>query len=482
MESGGRLAAAYDAIVVGSGPNGLCAAIVLAQTGRSVLVVEANDYIGGGLHSAELTEPGFLHDVCSAVHPLAAATNFFRSLPLKSHGLEWIQPTLPLAHPLDSGSAAVLDQAIERTGYVDRDGSIHAVDQSYMRLVRPIVTHWRAIERDVLGPIGVPHHPLVTLGFGIKALQPASLLARLALRSTESRALFAGLAAHSFLPLNAWGTSAVALILAAAGHVAGWPIPARGSGAIARALTSYLRSLGGAIVTGWCVRSLDELPSAPMVLCDIGPHALAEIAGSRLPLNFRKALQRYHYGAAAFKIDWALREPIPWRNPACRKAGTVHLGGTFEEIALSESAPARGGHAAKPFVLLSQPSLFDSSRAPSGKHTAWGYCHVPNSSNINMTAQIEAQIERFAPGFKDLILARSIRNPTGLEKANANLVGGDIAGGKTDLAQLLFRPTMRNYRTPARGLYLCSASTPPGAGVHGLCGFYAAKAAVADFR
>jgi phytoene dehydrogenase-like protein len=473
--------ATYDAVIVGSGPNGICAAIALARTGRSVLVVEANSFIGGSLHSAELTEPGFIHDVCSAVHPLAVGTSFFRSLPLESHGLQWIQPSLPLAHPLDSGNAAVLDQSLERTGHIDGDGVLRAPDQSYMQLMRPILKHWHAIEQDVLAPIGLPHHALATLRFGAKALQPASRLARIWLRSTESRALFAGIAAHSLLPLTAWGTSAVALVLGAAGHLSGWPIPMGGSRSIARALASYLRSLGGEIVTGWRVRSLEELPPAPMVLCDIGPHALAEIAGSRLPLDFRRALQRYRYGTAAFKLDWALRAPIPWRNAACGRAGTVHIGGTFEEIVDSENAPARGVHAPKPFVLLSQPSLFDSSRAPHGSHTGWAYCHVPNASNIDMTAAIEAQIERFAPGFRDLIVARSVRSPADLERGNANLVGGDIAGGSTNLRQLLRRPTWRAYRTPARGLYLCSASTPPGAGVHGLCGFFAAQAALKDF-
>jgi phytoene dehydrogenase-like protein len=345
----------------------------------------------------------------------------------------------------------------------------------------PILKHWRAIQRDVLGPIGIPQHPLVMLRFGVKALQPASVLARLALRSVELRALFGGIAAHSFLPLTDWGTSAVALVLGAAAHFAGWPIPMGGARSIALALASYLRSLGGVIVTGWRVRTIEELPPAPIILCDVGPHALAEMAGSRLPFNFRRTLQRYRYGSAAFKVDWALREPIPWRSAACGRAGTVHLGGALEEILNSESAPARGVHAAKPFVLLAQPSLFDSSRAPQGRHTAWAYCHVPNASKIDMTAIIEAQVERFAPGFRDLILARAVRSPADLERENANLVGGDIAGGSPNLRQLLARPTVRAYRTPARGLYLCSASTPPGAGVHGLCGYFAARAALKDF-
>ena len=348
--------------------------------------------------------------------------------------------------------------------------------------IESIVKHWDAIERDVLGPIRIPRHPLATLPFAFKALQPASMFARWFLRSVEARALFGGLAAHSFLPLTAWGTSAVVFVLAAAGQVAGWPIPKGGSRSIALALASYLRSLGGTITTGWRVRSLDELPTAPIILCDIGPHALAEIAGARLPAGFQRALKGYRYGAAAFKLDWALREPIPWRDAACRRAGTVHIGGTLEEIIESESAPARGLHAAKPFVLLSQPSLFDASRAPEGKHTAWAYCHVPNGSTLDMTTQIEAQVERFAPGFRAVILARSVRTPTDLERDDANLVGGDIAGGSVDLRQLLLRPTWRQYRTPTRGLYLCSASTPPGAGVHGLCGFYAAKAALRGFR
>jgi phytoene dehydrogenase-like protein len=474
------MTANYDALVIGSGPNGLCAAITLARAGRSVLVVEASSHIGGGLHSAELTEPGFIHDVCSAVHPLAVATSFFRSLPLESHGLEWIQPDLPLAHPLDLGQSAVLDRSLARTGYIDRDGALHAPDQGYVRLMQPFVKHWAAIERDVLPPIGIPRHPLTALHFALNAVQPASWLARHALQSAESRALFAGIAAHSFLPLTNWGTSAVALVLAAAGHVAGWPIPKGGSRSIALALASYLRSLGGVIATGWRVRSLEELPSAPMIFCDLGPAALAQIAASLLPDGFRRALERYRYGAAAFKLDWALREPIPWQNSACRRAGTVHVGGALEEMIESERAPAKGFPPAIPFVLLSQPSLFDSSRAPPGKHTAWAYCHVPNGCNIDMTSRMEAQVERFAPGFRDLIMARSVRSPEDFERGNANLVGGDISGGSNNLRQLLFRPTWRRYRTPVRGLYLCSASTPPGPGVHGLCGFFAARAALRD--
>ena len=472
----------YDAVIVGSGPNGLCAAIVLARTGRSVLVVEANEYIGGGLHSGELTEPGFVHDVCSAVHPLAAGTAFFGSLPLANYGLEWIHPDLPLAHPLDSGDASVLDRSLPKSGHFDSAGDLHAADSGYLSLMNPIVEHWDAIAQDVLGPIGLPHHPLATLQFGMKALQPAARLARAHLDSAQSRALFAGMAAHSFLPLTKLGTSAIGLVLAAVGHKSGWPIPKGGSRVIACALGAYLRSFGGEIVTGWRIRSLDELPQSPIVLCDTGPHALARIAKSRLPDGYRKALDRYRYGAAAFKLDWALCQPIPWKNPACRRAGTVHIGGTLEEIVDSEKAPVEGRHHERPFVLLSQPSLFDSSRAPKGRHTAWAYCHVPHASDFDMTARIEAQIERFAPGFGDVILARSIRRPADLERGNANLVGGDITGGSTTLAQIVRRPTLRAYRTPSRGLYLCSASTPPGAGVHGLCGYFAAQAALKDFR
>ncbi|MGA7414611.1 MAG: NAD(P)/FAD-dependent oxidoreductase [Bryobacteraceae bacterium] len=465
----------YDAVVIGSGPNGLSAAIVVAQTGRSVLVVEADPQIGGGTRSAELTVPGFLHDVCSAVHPMAVATSFFRSLPLEKHGLEWIHPPLPLAHPFDDGSAAVLHRSLETTCSALGNGG-----EGYRNLIGPVVANWDAIEADALGPERFPRHPWAAARFGLRAIRSAESLARDVLKTERSRALFAGLAAHSVLPLDQPATAAIGLVLGAAAHVAGWPIPRGGSQRIADALASYLRSLGGEIVTGWRVRDLDELPKSAMTLCDLSPRGLLAIAGDRLPASYRQAFTRYRYGAGVFKLDWALREPIPWRNPDCAKAGTIHLGGTLQQISESELAPARAEHAERPFVLLAQPSLFDDSRAPHGQHTAWAYCHVPNGSSFDMTERIENQVERFAPGFKDRILARSVMPPALLEQHNANLVGGDITGGSPDLRQLFFRPTWRTYSTPAKGLYLCSSSTPPGAGVHGLCGYFAAKRALAE--
>jgi phytoene dehydrogenase-like protein len=450
-----------------------------------VLVIEARDTVGGGLRTAELTLAGYLHDVCSAVHPLAVATQFFRSIPLDRHGLEWIHPRYPLAHPLDDGSAAVLRRALSETGVVRRDGRFTPDEGSYQLMLAPLVQNWESIEREALAPLR-PHVPrdLFSLArFGLKAIQPATELAT-NFKSDATKALFAGIAAHSMLPLTERGTSAAGLMLAAAGHVAGWPIPRGGSRSIALALTSFLQSLGGEIVTNWPVRSLDELPAAPLILCDTGPHALAEMAGARLPESFKRKLRQYRYGAAAFKLDWALDGPIPWTNPACREAGTVHVGGTLNQIVDAEAAPALGKIADRPFVLVAQQSLFDSTRAPDGRHTGWAYCHVPNGARFDQSAEaalvaaIEQQIERFAPGFQRRIMVRSVRTPAQLESENANLVGGDIAGGSTDLRQLIRRPTWRYYATPAKGLYLCSSSTPPGAGVHGLCGYYAAREAM----
>ncbi len=459
--------------MIGSGPNGLAAAIVVALAGRSVLVVEARPQIGGGTRSGELTLPGFVHDLCSAVHPMAVATSFLRSLPLEKHGLEWIHPPLPLAHPFDDGSAAVLYRSLETTCSALGDGGA-----GYRNLIGPVVANWQAIEADALGPLRFPRHAWAMTHFGLHAIRSAESLARGVLKTEQSRALFAGLAAHSVLPLDQPATAAIGLVLGAAAHVAGWPIPRGGSQRIADALASYLRSLGGEVVTGWRVRSLDELPKAAITLCDLSPRGLLAIAGDRLPASYRQALARYRYGAGVFKLDWALRAPIRWRNPDCANAGTVHLGGTLQEIFDSELAPARGEHALRPFVLLAQPSRFDDSRAPRGQHTAWAYCHVPNGSSFDMTERIENQVERFAPGFKDLILARSVMPPALLEQHNQNLVGGDITGGSPDLRQLFFRPTWRMYGTPVKGLYLCSSSTPPGGGVHGLCGYFAAKRAL----
>lgn len=464
-----------DAVVVGSGPNGLAAAIVIAQTGRKVLVFEASDTIGGGCRSAELTLPGFVHDICSAVYPFAAASPILRSLPLAAHGLEWIEPPVILAHPFDDGTAALLHRSLERTGE-----GLGVDDLSYRRLVGPLIDTWLLIEDSVLGPLRWPRHPLAFARFGLRALQSADGLTHRMFAGESARALFGGIAAHSMLPLDTRLTAGVGLVLSLMAHVAGWVLPRGGAQRVANALGAHLRSLGGEIVTGVAVNSVDELPPARAVLCDLSPKPLLRIAGHRFPPRYRRALERYRYGMGVHKVDWALDGPIPWRNPDCARAGTVHLGGTFDEIASSERDAWSGRHAARPFVLLTQPTLFDSSRAPQGRHVAWTYCHVPHGSEVDMLPRIEQQIERFAPGFRDRVLARAVMRPANIERHNANLVGGDIAAGVTDLRQFITRPTWRAYSTPVRGLYICSASTPPGAGVHGMCGYFAARRALQE--
>jgi phytoene dehydrogenase-like protein len=470
-----RIDKAYDAIVIGSGPNGLAAAITLARAARSVLVIEAAPTIGGGTSSAELTLPGFIHDVCSAVHPLAAGSPVFAMWPLHEHGLTWIHPPTPLAHPLDDGTGTALECSLSATAAgLGRDGP------AYRRLFEPLTADFPHIVGDLLGPPRIPRHPLATLRFAWWAARSASGLAYSVFREPATRALFAGLAAHSFLPMELAPSAAIGLVLAMAGHAVGWPIPRGGSQAIADALASYFRALGGEIVTGWRVESLDELPRASAVLCDTSPRALLHLAGAKLPARYRRTLTRFRYGPAAFKVDWALNGPIPWRARSCRQAGTVHVGGTINEIAAAERAAWRGGIPERPFVLVAQPSLFDPTRAPEGRHTAWAYAHVPHGSRFDMTARIEGQIERFAPGFRDVVLARNVITPADFERRNANLIGGAITGGVPDFRQTIARPALRlnPYATPARGLYLCSASTPPGAGVHGLCGYHAARAAL----
>jgi len=438
-------------------------------------VLEAEERIGGGTRSCELTLPGFTHDVCSAVHPMAVASPFLRTLPLHEHGLEWIDPPYPLAHPFDDGAAAILDHSIENTC-----AALGADGKHYRRLIGPLAAHWNFLAEEILGPIGIPKHPLVMARFGLHALQPASFLARTSFKSESARALFAGVAAHSILPLELWGTAAIGLILSAAAHGRGWPIPKGGSQRIADAMASYLRSLGGEIVTGTRVRSLKDLPPSEIVLCDLSPRGLLQIAGESFPACYRRALEKYRQGPGVFKVDWALRGPIPWKAPQCGLAGTVHLGGTLAEIARSERDCWRNEISERPFVLLTQSSLFDPSRAPAGCQTAWAYCHVPSGSTVDMTDRIEAQVERFAPGFRELILARSTKSPAQIEQNNSNLIGGDITGGANTLRQIFVRPTRRLYSTPVKGLYLCSASTPPGGGVHGMCGYHAAMRALAS--
>ena len=468
-----------DAIVVGSGPNGLAAAILLARSGMRTLLREARPTLGGGLRSAELTLPGFVHDVCSAVHPLALSSPFFRSLPLAQFGLEWVQPEAPLTHPLDGGNAAVLEQSLDATARGLETGG-----REWVNLHGPFARAWDELASDVLTtPLHLPRKPLLMARFGVQALLPATLLAR-RLRGTAARALFAGNAAHSFLALEAPGTAAFGLLLGAAAHAVGWPIVRGGSQRFADALLAYFQSLGGEVQADAPVTTLDELGAARVMMLDLGPRQFARMAGDRLPGGYRRALERYRYGAAAFKVDWALDGPVPWTSPACARSATVHLGGTLEEIAASEAAHERGEVHPRPFVLFVQPTLFDPSRAPAGRHTAWAYCHVPNGCTLDLTERIEQQVERFAPGFRERILARSTISPAQFEQRNANLIGGDINGGMMDLLQVLRRPVLRPapYRTPLRGVYLCSASTPPGGGVHGMGGYHAARTALADLR
>ena len=462
------------ACVIGAGPNGLAAAIVLAQAGLQVDVLEAESMPGGAVRTLELTLPGFRHDFGSAVYPLGAGSPFFSSLPLVNHGLEWIHSPACLAHPLDDGTAVMLERDLDKT----RD-SLGIDGLAWDKLMRPFAEHWTEFAPEVLRPVPfIPRHPWLMARFGMIAFRSARAVAS-RFRSERTRALFAGLAAHSFLSLDEPLSAAFAILMAAPAHAVGWPIPRGGAQSLTNALCGYLSTLGGKVKTSAPVQSLATLANYDLTLCDLTPRQLIKVGGQRLSYNYKQRLTKYRYGAGVFKLDYALNAPIPWKAPDCLRAATVHLGGSFEDIAASEKAVRRGENADRPFVLLAQPSLFDSTRAPAGQHTAWAYCHVPNGSNVNVLEKLENQIERFAPGFRDCVLARRVFSPADLEHMDANLVGGDIGGGAMDIRQFLFRPTSRHYATSAPDIYICSASTPPGGGVHGMCGYHAAKMALA---
>lgn len=467
----------WDAVVVGSGPNGLAAAITVARAGRSVLVLEASSTPGGGARSAELTGPGFVHDVCSAILPLGVGSPFFASLPLARHGLEWVHPEIPVAHPLDGGRGAVAHRDLgATTAALGDDGA------RYGRLIGGLVDEWPRLVDHLLGPIlRFPRHPVALARFGLPALLPARTLGSRVFRDEPARALFAGNAAHSILPLSHPLTASFGLLLLACAHAIGWPVARGGTQSLTDALVAHLTELGGELRVDHPVRSLADVPPSRVVLFDTTPGALARIAGDALPARHRARLERFRHGPGAFKIDYALSEPVPWAFEPARRAGTVHVGGAAQEVAAAEADVAAGRHPERPFLLVGQQSLVDRTRAPDGRHTLWVYCHVPAHSTFDMTAAIEAQLERFAPGFQDVVLARAVRTPLDLERENESYVGGDISGGAHSGAQLLFRPVVqaRPYATPNPRLWLCSASAPPGAGVHGMCGFHAATAALA---
>ena len=462
------------AVVVGAGPNGLAAAIVLAQAGWRAEVFEAQPQPGGGARTLPLTLPGFMHDFGSAVHPMALGSPFFSSLPLRDFGLEWIQPPAPLAHPLDDGTAVMLERELaDAQAALGRDG------KQWRRLFGPFAQHWKELAPEVLRPVPLfPRHPFLLARLGLLGFPSATSVAHIWFKEPRTKALFAGLAAHSILSLDEPLTSAFGIMFAATAHSVGWPIPRGGAQSITNALCAYLASLGGTVKASSPVEDLAGLGKFDVALCDVTPRQLLGIAGDQLSPGYRRKLEKYRYGPGIFKVDYALSCPIPWKALECRRSATVHIGGTLEEIARSEDVMRHGGHAEQPFVLLSQPTLFDASRAPAGRHIAWAYCHLPNGSDFDMLPRIEAQIERFAPGFRDCILERRVFSPAALEAMDANLVGGDIGGGLANLPQFLFRPTMRHYATSAKNIFLCSSSTPPGGGVHGMCGYNAAKLAI----
>jgi phytoene dehydrogenase-like protein len=466
-----------DAVVVGSGPNGLAAALTIARSGRAVEVYEGAPLAGGGCRTEELTLPGFLHDVCSAVHPLVLASPFFQSVDLAARGVKLLTPTVAFAHPLDGGRAGAILGSVDETA-----ATLGADARTYRRLFAPLARDVDKVLPTVLAPLRAPpRHPLAMARLGLPGLLPATQLARW-FGTDEARGLLAGAAAHSMLPLSTPLTASYGMLFVALAHAYGWPVVEGGSSRVVAALVEELGALGAKLETGRWVKRLADLPEADAVLLDVSPRHLANLAEDRLSATYRAALGRFRYGPGVCKVDWALSGPVPWEAPACRQAGTVHVGGTLEEVAASEAEVAAGRHPERPFCLVAQAGVVDPSRAPDGKHTLWAYCHVPSGSSVDMTERIEAQIERFAPGFRDLVLARATKTAAETERANPNYVGGDITGGMATLRQTVFRPTVRwdNYRTSSPGLYLCSASTPPGGGVHGMCGYGAARAALAD--
>ncbi len=466
----------YDAIIIGSGPNGFAAAITLQQQGLSTLIVEGANTTGGGMRTKELTLPGFKHDVCSAIHPMAMASPFMRSIPLKEYGLEFTQATYAAAHPLDSGDAGVLYHSLEETAQ-----HLGVDARTYTRLILPIINRWESLALDTMGPLRFPRHPLDLASFGLNALKPATWTAS-SFKTEKAKALWAGMAAHGIQPLSNWATSAIGLVLMAVGHRYGWPIPKNGSQSIADALAAYYISLGGEIQTGCWVKDTRELPQHKILILDLTPKQVLRVEGLQLHDSYRKQLRKYRYGMGVFKVDWALSDATPFKDAYSQQAATVHLGNTYDEIIRNELHSHSGQVVEKPFVLFAQPSQFDKSRTPEGKHTGWAYCHVPNGSIVDFTAHIENQIERFAPGFKDTILARHTFNPTQMEAYNPNYIGGDINGGVMDIFQLYTRPTLSltPYRTSNKNVYIASSSTPPGGGVHGMCGFHAARFVLKD--
>lgn len=466
----------YDAVVIGSGPNGLAAAITMQQQGLRVLIIEAKSTIGGGMRTAELTIPGYKHDICSAVHPLGASSPFFKSLPLEDFGLEWINPPAALAHPFDDGTAAVLYPSLKETA-----ATLGEDADKYLSLMTPLVEDWNTIAPDLLGPFTIPTALGKTVRFGLQAIKSSEQFVK-NFKGHKAKAFFGGLAAHSMLALDKPMSASFGLVLGAIGHVVNWPFPKGGSQALADALAAYFQSIGGTVQTDMHIRGLKQIPSAKVILFDLGPKQLLEIVREKFPQGYIKRMEKYRYGMGVFKIDWALSDPIPFAAPECRQAGVVHIGGTYPEIAASEKSTSRHKIHESPFVLLAQPSLFDNTRAPKGNHTAWAYCHVPHGSTIDMTEAIEQQITRFAPDFKKVILAKHTMNTVDMQYYNPNYIGGDINGGVQDIWQHFSRPILRwsPYTTPIPNIYLCSASTPPGGGVHGMCGFHAAKKTLSD--